>query len=121
MPGRYAVCRLDPDDPLPSWVLQGTFFSVTRTLAELSVVCESALVPAGVQAESGWRTLAVKGPLDFALTGIMARLSTVLAGAAVSVFVVSTYNTDYILVREAQLDNALTALQNAGHPVERLT
>jgi hypothetical protein len=115
LPGRYAICRLNAADPLPQWAVQGTFFSVTRTSVELSVVCEIAAVPPGVQTEPDWRVLAVQGPLDFGLTGIIARLSSHLAAADISVFVVSTYDPDYLLVREADLSRAVAALRHAGH------
>ena len=116
-PGRYAVCRLPAADPLPPWAVQGPFFSVTRTPAELSVVCDMTAVPPGVQAEPDWRVLAVQGPLDFELTGIIARLSGHLAAAAISVFVVSTYDTDYVLVREADVRRAVAVLRDAGYLV----
>jgi len=116
-PGRYAICRLDAADPLPRWALQGTFFSVTRTPAELSVVCETAAVPPGVPAEADWRVLAVQGPLDFGLTGIIAGLSAHLAAAAISVFVVSTYDTDYVLVRDGDVARAAAVLRAAAYLV----
>jgi hypothetical protein len=115
--GSYAICRLDAGDPLPAWATRGPFFSVTRTPAELSVVCEMDAAPFGVPCELGWRVLAVQGPLDFALTGIVARLTAVLAAGSISVFIVSTYDTDYVLVREDDLERAIAALREAGHPV----
>ena len=116
-PGRYAICRLDAAAPLPSWAVQGRFFSVTRTPLELSVVCETSAVPPDVQTEADWRVLAVDGPLDFALTGIIAGLSAHLAAAAISVFVLSTYDTDYVLVRAAEITRAVAILRDAGYPV----
>jgi hypothetical protein len=116
-PGRYAICRLNAADPLPAWAVQGPFFSVTRTSAELSVVCEMTAVPPGVQAEPDWRVIAVKGPLDFSLTGIIARLSAPLAAAAIGVFVVSTYDTDHVLVRDADVSRAVAVLRDAGYLV----
>jgi uncharacterized protein len=117
MSGSYAICRLRAGDPIPAWAMQGPFFSLTRTAAELSVVCETDAVPAGVNGERGWRVLAVQGPLDFALTGIVARLSAVLAAASISVFIISTYDTDYLLVREGDLESAIAAFRGAGHQV----
>jgi uncharacterized protein len=116
-PGRYAICRLPAADPLPPWAVQGGFYSVTRTSAELSVVCETTAVPPGVQAEPEWRVLAVQGPLDFSLTGIIARLSAQLAAAAITVFVVSTYDTDHVLVRAADVSRAVAVLRDAGYLV----
>lgn len=82
---------------------------------ELSAVCAFDLVPPGTQCEGPWRILAVRGPLDFALTGVMASLATPLADAGVSLFAVSTHDTDYLLVRAADLDRAVAALRAAGH------
>ncbi len=119
LPGRLAVCRLEKSSPLPAWAISADFFSLTRTADELSIVCPEALVPAEVQAEKGWRGLKVEGPLDFALTGILARLSGALAGAGISLFAIATYDTDYILVKETSLENAVEALLGSGCQVKR--
>lgn len=113
-----AVCRLDPTDPVPAWATEGPFVSVTRTPGELSVVCRDDAVPDGVRAERGWRALRVDGVLDFSLVGVLARLATPLANAGVSVFAVSTFDTDYLLVKEADLAAAVEALREAGHVVD---
>ncbi len=115
LPGPYAVCRLDPTATIPEWVSGGDFVSITRTAGELSIVCPAANVPAGIRAETGWRVLQVQGPLDFALTGILASLATTLAEARISIFAVSTYDTDYIMVKE--LSAAVRALKASGHDV----
>jgi uncharacterized protein len=112
--GSFAVCRLDAGAPLPPWAT-GSFVSLTRTDAELSVVCPAEGVPAGVPAEAGWRALRVRGPLGFGMTGVLASLASPLASAGVSIFVVSTYDTDYLLVQERDLDRARHALVRAGH------
>lgn len=117
MAGDYAVCRLPADAPLPSWALTGAFYSVTRTMQELSVVVMETSVPPDVAAERGWAILQVAGPLDFALTGVLASLIAPLAQAAIPVFVLSTYDTDYLLVKRAQLDAACALLRAAGHGV----
>jgi hypothetical protein len=101
----------------PSWAAGGAFASITRSASELSIVCASDAVPAEVPAQRGYRGLAVRGPLDFSLVGVMATLTGVLAGASVGVFVVSTYDTDYLFVREADFDPAVDALRRAGHTV----
>ena len=114
-----AVCRLPPDAPVPAWAAEpGPLGSVTRTPAELSIVAAAAGVPAGVRAERGWRALEVAGPLDFALTGVLAGLAGPLAAAGVSVFALATYDTDYVLVRAHQLNQALAALSAAGHEID---
>jgi hypothetical protein len=118
IPGRYAVCRLDPTVPFPEWAsAAGAFSSVTRTAAELSVVCAEAAVPVGTRAEGGWRCLRVKGPLGFGLTGILASLAGPLASTGVSIFVISTYDTDYLLLQERDLERGAHALERAGHSV----
>ena len=113
----YAVCRLDKDAPVPDWATHGPISSVTRTGAELSVVCPAALVPGGVKMEGGWKVLMVEGPLDFSLTGILASLVGPLAREAVSVFTLSTWNTDYLLVKQEQLGKAMEALRGEGYRV----
>jgi hypothetical protein len=112
-----AVARLDATDPIPTWAASGSLYSVTRTAEELSVVCAAAAIPANVQAERGWRCLRVAGRLDFSLTGVLASIAGPLAAANVSIFALSTYDTDYVLVRGERLAAALEALSAAGHEV----
>ena len=115
--GRYAVVRLGPGDAVPPWAAGGPFVSVTRTDAELSIVCLETAVPRGQPGERGWRGLRVLGPLGFGMTGILASLATPLASSGVSIFVVSTYDTDYVMVQERDLERAKDALARAGHTV----
>jgi uncharacterized protein len=117
MPGDCAICRWPPSEALPAWVQQGGFVSITRTPTELSAVCAVESVPAGTVCEGPWRTFAVRGPLDLALTGVMASLAVPLADAGVSMFAVSTYDTDYVLVRASHVHRAAQALRSAGHQV----
>lgn len=119
LPGVCAVCRLDPSAEVPEWAFAaGPLASVTRAPGELSVVCAEDAVPPGVRAQGGWRVLRVRGPLAFSLTGILAALAVPLAEAAVSLFAVSTYDTDCLLVPQGQLEAALAALRAAGHTVQ---
>ena len=118
LPDTFAVCRLASDEPLPAWALTGGFVSLVRTIDEQSVVCRQDVVPAGVRCERGWRCLRVEGTLDFALVGVLVALLMPLAAAGVSVFVVSTFDTDYLLVPEATLGRAVEALREAGHRVQ---
>jgi uncharacterized protein len=120
VPGVYAICRWPAGATLPDWVQQGGFVSVTRTPTELSAVCAAHAVPAGTVYEGPWRMFAVRGPLDFALTGVMASLASPLADAAVSMFAISTYDTDYVLVRAGDVERAAEAFRNAGHRVLQL-
>lgn len=109
---RYAVCRLPPDAAIPAALLAPGvgFVSITRTADELSVVCPEAVTPAGAEVNRGWCGFKVEGPLDFALTGVLSALLEPLAAAKISVFAVATYETDYILVREADFAAAQRAL-----------
>ncbi len=114
----YAIVRLHPDAGLPDWVEGGQFWSVTRSDSELSVVCREEDVPPDASAERGWCALEVAGPLDFSLTGVVASLVSPLADAAVPIFVISTFDTDYLLVREPDLPRAAEALRRAGHTID---
>ena len=102
LPCTLAICRLDPAAALPAWAAASRFYAVTRTDEELSVVCEQHLVPADVVCQRDWCCLKVTGPLDFALTGILARLTAPLADAGIPIFAISTYDTDYLLVKADQ-------------------
>jgi hypothetical protein len=115
--GQWAICRLPADAALPAWAVAGRWFSVTRTADELSVVCPEQAVPAGATAELGWVALQVAGPLDFGLTGVLAALAGPLAQAGVSLFAVSTYDTDYVLIKADRLAEGLQALRLAGHRI----
>ncbi|AZO96485.1 ACT domain-containing protein [Halocella sp. SP3-1] len=111
LPKRLAVCSVDKDRPIPKWVLESRdFYSITRTRNELSIVSAEESVPIGVKAEKGWAAIEVEGPLGFDLIGIVSSLTTVLAENEISVFVLSTYNTDYILIKEENLKTAKTVL-----------
>ncbi len=121
LPGTLAVCRLEKNAPVPEWALAGPFCSVTLTREELSVVCPEARVPREVKKETGWRALQVAGPLDFSLTGVLASLTAPLAREKISVFALSTYDTDYLLVKEEQLERAIRALRGAGNEVQGST
>jgi hypothetical protein len=99
--------------------MNGPFFSVTRTEEETSILCPEQYAPQDVRSEPGWRMLKVAGPLDFSLTGVLASLAVPLAEAGVSIFALSTFDTDYLLVRESQLETALCALTARGHEIIR--
>ncbi|HZW03140.1 MAG TPA: ACT domain-containing protein [Anaerolineaceae bacterium] len=114
LPEQLGVCRLPPDAEIPDWAWNGPVQSVTRTAEELSVVCAAAGVPDGVRAECGWRALKVEGPLDFSLVGVLASLAGTLAAVEVSIFVLSTFDTDYLLVKAESLETAVEALRAAG-------
>ncbi|HZS23440.1 MAG TPA: ACT domain-containing protein [Gaiellaceae bacterium] len=114
----YAIVRCDPDAELPGWARGGHFWSVTRSESELSIVCREEDVPPDASAERGWAALELAGPLDFSLTGVVAALVTPLAEAEVPIFVLSTFESDYLLVRERDLPRSVEALTAAGHTVD---
>jgi hypothetical protein len=114
LPDRLAVCRLPADAPFPDWARPGDILALVRTGDELSVVCTERFVPPDVRAERGWRALQVQGPLEFAMVGVLASIANPLARAGVSIFVLSTFDTDYILVKEAALERAVEALSQEG-------
>jgi hypothetical protein len=107
-----AICRLPPDSPLPSWIGENDFTSVTRTPDELSIVCKESCLPGSVKAERNWRMIKVKGPLDFSLTGVLASLLTPLSNAGIALFALSTYDTDYLLLKEENLNRAIGILEH---------
>jgi uncharacterized protein len=116
---RFAVCRLAPDAATPSWATGDTFYSITRSAEELSVVVEESRVPAGLTSQAGWRVFQVRGPFAFSEIGVLAALTGPLATKEISLFVISTFNTDYLLVFEKQLADAIAALERAGHTIHR--
>ena len=115
---RLGICQLPVDAPVPAWAAGPDFVSITRTGDELSIVCDETLVPEDVSCTKKWQAIKVDGPLGFDLIGTMAELAGILARAGVSIFVISTYNTDYILVQQAQTGLSLQVLKVAGHGVK---
>lgn len=113
-----AVCRLGPQEPPPAWALGAAFCSLTRTNDELSVVCPQDQVPPGIEMSGGWQCLKVHGPLDFGQVGVLASLARPLADAGISIFAVSTYETDHILVQRKDINQAVSVLRKAGHTVQ---
>jgi hypothetical protein len=110
LPDSLAICRLAPDAPIPQWALAGEFFAVCRSDEELSVVCSDGHPPTEIEADSGWRALKVQGPLPLTEIGVIAALSAPLAEAGIPVFVISTFDTDYLLIKEANLSSAVRVL-----------
>jgi hypothetical protein len=114
MKNTYAICKLDSDSPIPTWVhASHGFASMTYTQEELSIICEDAYIPPDIKQERGWRIIKVIGPLDFSLVGVISKITGILAKAGVCLFTVSTYETDFILVRQDSLDTAIHALREA--------
>ena len=116
--GQYSICRLAPEQTIPGWVYSSAFFNISKTYDELSIVCESQLVPVVVKQNGHWRLLKILAVLDLSLTGITAQFSNALADAAVNICVIATFDTDYVLVKEEKLSAAIKALENAGFSVQ---
>jgi hypothetical protein len=114
---RFAVCRIPPECPIPAWASSGSWWSLSGSPNELSVVCEERLVPEGVVRSGPWRVLRIEGPLDHAMVGVLVAVVSPLAAAQVPIFAISTYDTDYVLVPESRLGQACRALVDAGHQV----
>ena len=114
-PTELAIAQFPPDVPVPAWATAGSFLSITRTTRELSIVCEATRVADGAKHERGWVMLELEGPFPFELTGILASFLAPLAEANVGIFAMSTYDTDFVLIKREALDRALDALTRAGH------
>lgn len=112
---RLAVCRLDAGLPVPAWALGGGFFSVVQTSDELSIVCEEHQVPEGPRVEKGWIALKLEGPFPFSTTGVLAAFLEPLAQAKVPIFAISSFDTDYVLIKQEDAGRAKEALAAAGH------
>ena len=126
MPGGYVICRMAPNAPIPAWANISTintsgFCSITRTPDELSIICATANVPPHIDADTSierdWVLLRVDGPFAFNVTGVIAALSVPLAEAGVALLALATFDTDYLLIKDAQLKDAMTALTQAGHRI----
>lgn len=115
--GDYAIARLAPEAPLPAWLPQKGFCSVTRSADELSVVCLQRAVPAAVRSDGDWRMFSLAGPFPFDMTGILLKVLAPLAAADIGIFALSTFDTDHVLVKAAHLDAAIAALRADGHTV----
>jgi hypothetical protein len=117
LPDLLAVCRLEHGQEIPAWAIEGDFSSVSRIREELSVICSSSSVPENVRASRGWRAIKIEGPLDLDLVGILVSVAVPLAHAGIGILPVGTFDTDYILVRDRQLGEALKALRATGFNV----
>lgn len=115
--GEFSVSRLDSTSKFPDWALKSSFYSISRTASELSVVSETSLIPPGIKTEGGWRMMKVEGILDFSLTGILASITAPLAMSKISIFAVSTFDTDYVLVKEEDLVRSCEVLRLSGFEI----
>lgn len=118
LPQKLSVMRLDASAPFPEWASDATFFSITRACSELSIFCDSDAMPDVPEKIDGWRAFYVAGNIDLALAGVISSLALPLAMKQIPIFSISTHDTDYMVVRENQLDDALDVLRRAGHSIE---
>lgn len=112
LPGDYTVSKLPPKSAVPDWVASGSFYFIGHTPHELSIVCETGVVPQDMLAERGWRVLELQGPFPFSLTGVLSSFLRPLADAGVPIFALSTFDTDYVLVPAHRLEDAVHALRS---------
>jgi hypothetical protein len=117
LPGDYAIAQLPASAAIPEWATRGALFSITRTTDELSIVCRDQDVPLDLKVDRGWRCLRVVGKLEFTMVGVLASVCNPLAEIGVAVFVLSTFDTDFLLVKNNDIDRAAAALERAGHRV----
>lgn len=118
LPKLFTICKFAADTPVPGWADGGAFVSVTRTDAELSIVAETDRVPGDLHsAIPNWRVLKVHGPFDLSVVGVLASLVAPLAQKGISIFTISTFDTDYLLVQSNDLKAAAGALRSAGHSI----
>ena len=114
-----AICRMEPHECVPVWVTESPFYAITKTDDELSLVCPQHKVPRKVEADRNWRCLKIQGPMALSQTGVLASLTGPLADARVSVFVISTFDTDYLLIKKKNLLRAIEILRRSGHFVSQ--
>lgn len=115
--GSFAICKLEPAAPIPPWATADGLFSITRTADELSIVCRQDAVPEGILCERDWRCLRVAGAMPFSVVGVLASLTAPLAEAGISLFAISTFDTDYLLVKAEDMEKAVEALRGHGHNI----
>ena len=115
LPGTFSICRLPVDAPIPECTTAASFASITRTAEELSIVCPTGHAPQNAKCEAPWTCFKLEGPFPFAQTGVLASFIDPLAAKGVPIFAISTFDTDYVLVKQEFAETALKTLQAAGH------
>lgn len=117
LPEDFAICRMNPGTSLPAWVQTSSFFSLSSTVEETSIVCRMESIPPDIAADQDWRCFKLQGPFPFSLVGILNSVTVPLAEAGIGIFAISTYDTDYVLVKKSNLSQALSALKEVGHTI----
>ena len=108
---KYGVARLNKESEIPTWAFKGEFYSIIKTEDELSIVSLEENIPLDIICENDWRILKIEGPLDFSLVGILSKISSLMAENSISIFAISTYDTDYILIKENNIEKAINVLE----------
>jgi hypothetical protein len=111
----YSIYRFAPDAIVPDSIQESRFYNVSRSDEELSIVCEAHIDVNATRSETGWRIIKIVGPLDFSLTGVLASVAEPLARQKISIFALSTFDTDYLMVKHENLATARSVLLEAGH------
>ena len=114
---KYAICTLPNTAPIPDWALTEILISITRTDKELTIVCKQDMIPSELQSDINWRCFKIDGSFDLNQTGVISSISSPLADAGISIYVISTYDTDYFLVQDQNLQKAISTLSNSGHSI----
>ncbi len=117
--GLFSICQLDPNSEVPAWAFESDFYSITRTPDELSIICNRLNIPKYLKCDSDWRVLKIDGTFPFDEIGILNAITMPLAEANISLLTVSTYDTDFILVKESHFEQAVRFLESAGHSLSR--
>lgn len=117
--GSFSICQLDPNSEIPAWAFDGDFYSITQTTDEISIICDHRHIPEYIKFDPGWRLLKIDGTFKFDEIGILNSITMPLAEAAISLLTVSTFDTDFILVKVSNFEQAIKVLENAGHKISQ--
>jgi hypothetical protein len=115
---KYGICSLPATTPIPDWALKESLISITRTKEELTIVCRQDLIPSQIQCDPNWRCFRIDGAFDLNQTGVISSISSPLANAGISIYVISTYNTDYFLVKEENVNQTISVLSSSAHSIK---
>ena len=116
---KYGICTLPNTAPIPDWALTQSLASITRTEKELTIVCRLEILPSQYQSGLKWRCFKIDGSFDLNQIGVISSISSPLAHAGISIYVISTYDTDYFLIQEQNLEQTISALSNSGHYITK--
>jgi len=116
---KYGICTLPNNAPIPDWALTQSLASITRTEKELTIVCRREILPSQYQSDLNWRCFKIDGSFDLNQIGVISSISSPLADAGISIYVISTYDTDYFLIQEQDLEKTISVLSSSGHAIKK--